>query len=453
MRITAQLDVRGSRVGLLGLALSVLAAVGFGLAGSALTSKSIAFALIVGTLVVAGLPVSAILCIASLVSEKAKLPALLGLVLPVIVFGRALKLYAIMGTYLLFSLLSLIAVALVVFLVGYRLGRGAGRRFERPREEKPHSHLSNLALIGLLLLVFAATAVFTKAGRGKETSSIAFSADGRWMAIGQDESVELLDARSWEEKLTLHAEGEVSQVSFSPDSRLLAIASDREGLVWSIEGNKRNPLPKCQSFCSGVAFSPDGRLIALVDNNVIWLIETSSWHVESSIPNVGEFVEKLTFAPDGKRLAWSEGIRVMVAELGSGRPPNVLAGHTQGVSDISFSNDGRWLATASLDSTIKIWDPVASTTSQTLTGHKAAVWSIAFSRDGRWLASSSEDRSVKLWEVGSWREVRTLPGHGGRGFVAFAVAGNLLASAGKVDNIIYLWDPSSGRLVREMTSR
>src|SRR5881394_3648625 len=56
-----------------------------------------------------------------------------------------------------------------------------------------------------------------------------------------------------------------------------------------------------------------------------------------------------------------------------------LEGHSQSVSSVAFSHDSARLASASYDSTVKIWDASSGECLQTLEGHSHAVWSVAFS--------------------------------------------------------------------------
>ncbi|EXK78038.1 hypothetical protein FOQG_17268 [Fusarium oxysporum f. sp. raphani 54005] len=82
-----------------------------------------------------------------------------------------------------------------------------------------------------------------------------------------------------------------------------------------------------------------------------------------------------------------------------------LEGHDGWVLSVAFSADGQWLASGSLDKTVKIWD--AATGACTLEGHGESVWSVAFSADGQRLASGSNDETVKIWDAATGVCVQT----------------------------------------------
>src|SRR6266851_5663471 len=67
---------------------------------------------------------------------------------------------------------------------------------------------------------------------------------------------------------------------------------------------------------------------------------------------------------------------------------------------VAFSPDGRILATASLDNTVRLWDPATGQATATLFGHADFVTAVAFSPDGHTLASGSRDKTVRLWTLG-----------------------------------------------------
>ena len=75
--------------------------------------------------------------------------------------------------------------------------------------------------------------------------------------------------------------------------------------------------------------------------------------------------------------------------------------HDDSVSDLAVSPDGRWLATASWDGTVKIWELLTGKPIVQLTGHSDKVLCVDFSRSGRLLASGStgSDNSVIVWPL------------------------------------------------------
>ncbi|MFF9018953.1 WD40 repeat domain-containing protein, partial [Streptomyces eurythermus] len=54
------------------------------------------------------------------------------------------------------------------------------------------------------------------------------------------------------------------------------------------------------------------------------------------------------------------------------------------------------------DGSVRIWDPTTGTQTTTLTGHTDWVHSVAISPSGTWLATASSDRSVRIWNTGTW---------------------------------------------------
>ena len=117
-----------------------------------------------------------------------------------------------------------------------------------------------------------------------------------------------------------------------------------------------------------------------------------------------------------------------------------LEGHTQSVYSVAFSPNGTILASASRDSTVKLWNVSTRAHSATLR-HGENVTSVSFSPDGTTLASGARD--VKLWNVSTKENVATLEGHLAVGSVAFSPDGTTLASVDR-SSLLKLWDVATG---------
>ena len=76
----------------------------------------------------------------------------------------------------------------------------------------------------------------------------------------------------------------------------------------------------------------------------------------------------------------------------------MLEGHTGGVLSVSYSPDRNILASASEDSTIRLWNPKTGEHRHTLKGHTDAVNSVSYSPDGKTLASGGKDKNIRVWK-------------------------------------------------------
>ena len=74
-----------------------------------------------------------------------------------------------------------------------------------------------------------------------------------------------------------------------------------------------------------------------------------------------------------------------------------LPGHTRSVRSICQIDNTNYIATASFDHNIKIWDLNDFRCIQTLTGHKSSVIDVIYHSDG-YLVSCSNDLTIKIWK-------------------------------------------------------
>jgi hypothetical protein len=73
-----------------------------------------------------------------------------------------------------------------------------------------------------------------------------------------------------------------------------------------------------------------------------------------------------------------------------------LPGHNRSVRSICQIGNTNYIATASFDHTIKIWDISKRIQVQTLEGHSSSVINVIYHSDG-YLISSSNDKTIKIW--------------------------------------------------------
>jgi platelet-activating factor acetylhydrolase IB subunit alpha len=109
----------------------------------------------------------------------------------------------------------------------------------------------------------------------------------------------------------------------------------------------------------------------------------------------------------------SEDSSIKIWDYETGDYEHTLKSHIDAVQDIAFNSNGKLLASCSADMTIKIWDfqSVQPVCIKTLHGHDHNVSSVTFHPAGDHLISCSRDKTVKMWEVMTGYCIKTYTGH------------------------------------------
>ena len=103
------------------------------------------------------------------------------------------------------------------------------------------------------------------------------------------------------------------------------------------------------------------------------------------------------------------------------------------------------LATGGMDKKVKLWDGVTGEFRATCTGHVAWVYMVAWSPDSRLLASASKDSTVKVWKAADnagrkgVKAESTLPGHSDEVYALDWSPNGARVASGSKDRTIKVW--------------
>jgi len=146
----------------------------------------------------------------------------------------------------------------------------------------------------------------------------------------------------------------------------------------------------------------------------------------------------------------SDDSTVKIWDWETGEFERTLKGHTRSVNDVDFDSKGNLLVTCSSDLFIKVWDTQNDWKNvKTMAGHDHTVSSARFMPGDQFIVSASRDRTIRVFDVSSTHLVRTISGHSDWvRYVEPSADGKFLVS-GSNDQTARLWDPLTGEMKME----
>lgn len=125
-----------------------------------------------------------------------------------------------------------------------------------------------------------------------------------------------------------------------------------------------------------------------------------------------EAIRGISFSPDDQRFATaSDDSSVRIWSFAESRFESVLSGHGWDVKCVEWHPTKGLIVSGSKDSQVKFWDPRTGTCLSTLHQHKNTIQALSWSPNGNLVATASRDQTVRVFDIRAMREFRVLKGH------------------------------------------
>lgn len=253
--------------------------------------------------------------------------------------------------------------------------------------------------------------------------SIDFSPNGEWLATGDvSGQVRLWQVSDGQPYRTWEGHSFWTKtVRFSPDGTRLASGSyDFLVKLWDIQtGQCLRELSGHQNVVMALAWSLDGRVLISVDWCTVKLWEVATGQCLEELETGAQAMNThIAYHPtqdifalclDGQIQLWTLDVHE-VSLKENRRCIRTLVGHTGLAFYAAWHPDGRWLATASHDQTVKVWDTQTGECLVTLQGNDP-MWTVLWMPDQRTLASTSSQGLLQLWDTETGKCVRVMRAH------------------------------------------
>lgn len=206
----------------------------------------------------------------------------------------------------------------------------------------------------------------------------------------------------------------VNVVTWTPEGRrVLTGSTSGEFTLWNgLTFNFETILQAHDSAVRAFQFTHSGSFLASADQNGIIKYFQPNMNNLTAWAGHREAIRGLSFSPDDRRFATaSDDSTIRIWSFEESREESVLTGHGWDVKCVEWHPSKGLLVSGSKDNQIKFWDPRTGAVLSTLHQHKNTIQGLAWSPNGNLVASASRDQTVRVFDIRAMKEFRILRGH------------------------------------------
>ncbi|XP_020091782.1 WD40 repeat-containing protein HOS15-like [Ananas comosus] len=255
-------------------------------------------------------------------------------------------------------------------------------------------------------------------------------------------------------------ERDLPSLAWNGDGSLLATGScDFLARIWGCDGESITTLDKHKGSVSSLKWNENGDFLLSGSYDrtaVVW--DTKTWQRKQRFKYHSDKVYDVDWMNNDTFATCSKDRKIYVWQIGEDIPIRKFSGHKHEVYAIKWDPTGSLLASCSGDKTVKIWRIDEQKHLYDFREHTELVRTISWRPPGpngannsnqqAVLASASFDSTIKLWDVGQGRLLNSLNVHRDAIYtIAFSPNCEYLASGG-ADQCLHIWSVKEGKIVK-----
>lgn len=253
----------------------------------------------------------------------------------------------------------------------------------------------------------------------KSIRSMAIYTPKNWLAVCDEDNIFVWNYATQEKLATLPG---CIWVAFSPNGETLAASADdarqsKGALVWDTATWKQKWfLQGHTAIVLNGTISPDSQtLVTCSSDRTVrrWSLVDGKAVGEPWVRPLPSF--RLAYLPDGSRLAEAQPSTMLWTDAHTGKElgrynlssvaqPRVLTARVQ----VATGPDPALVVVSGPSHDIQMWDIRQNRSLATFRGHTLHIGALELSPDGRWIASASFDQTICVWEVEKSIEYQSL---------------------------------------------